>query len=133
MNPKLSRAHAAIGDALMGLGDPEGALAAYAKEPVADMRFAGLSIAHRRASRNDEADVALRELRTLGERVLYQQAQALAEARDLDAAMTALERAHELRDSGLIYARNDPFLDPLRAEPRFAALLERVGFDPPAP
>ncbi|MCZ8114651.1 TIR domain-containing protein [Silanimonas sp.] len=131
MNPKLTRAHAAIGDSRLNLGDLDGALAAYAKEPVADMRFAGLAVAHRRAGRNDEADAAMRELRTLGDRVLYQQAQGLAEARAIDEAFDALERAHALRDSGLIYARNDPFLDPLRGDARFNALLERLGFDVP--
>lgn len=131
MNPKLSRAHAAIGDARLNLGDVDGALAAYAQEPVADMRFAGLAVAHRRARQNDEADAAMRELRALGDRVLYQQAQALAEARAIDEAIAALERAHALRDSGLIYALNDPFLDPLRGEARFRTLLERLGFDLP--
>ena len=131
MNPKLTRAHAATGDARLNLGDIDGALAAYAKEPVADMRFAGLAVAHRRAGWNDEAEAAMRELRTLGDRVLYQQAQALAEARAIDEAFDALERAHALRDSGLIYARNDPFLDPLRGDARFNALLERLGFDVP--
>ena len=131
MNPKLTRAHAAIGDARLNLGDIDGALAAYAKEPVADMRFAGLAVAHRRAERNDEADAAMGELRTLGDRVLYQQAQGLAEARAIDEAFDALERAHALGDSGLIYARNDPFLDPLRGDARFNALLERLGFDVP--
>jgi TolB-like protein/predicted Zn-dependent protease len=131
MNPKLTRAHAAIGDARLNLGDIDGAIAAYAKEPVADMRFAGLAVAHRRAGRSDEAEAAMRELRALGDRVLYQQAQALAEARAIDEAFDALERAHALRDSGLIYARNDPFLDPLRGDARFNALLERLGFDVP--
>ena len=131
MNPKLTRAHAATGDARLNLSDIDGALAAYAKEPVADMRFAGLAVAHRRAGRNDEADAAMGELRALGDRVLYQQAQALAEARAIDEAFDALERAHALRDSGLIYARNDPFLDPLRGDARFNALLERLGFDVP--
>jgi hypothetical protein len=33
-------------------------------------------------------------------------------------------------DSGLIYARNDPFLDPLRGDARMAKLLTGLGFDP---
>jgi hypothetical protein len=33
-------------------------------------------------------------------------------------------------DSGLIYARNDPFLDPLRGDPRMLELLAGLGFDP---
>ncbi|WP_397573872.1 TIR domain-containing protein [Silanimonas sp.] len=131
MNPKLTRAHAAIGDARLNLGDIDGAIAAYANEPVADMRFAGLAVAYRRAGRAGEADAAMGELHALGDRVLYQQVQALAEARAIDVAFDALERAHALRDSGLIYARNDPFLDPLRGDARFKALLERLGFDLP--
>ena len=46
-----------------------------------------------------------------------------------DAAIAALGRARELGDSGLIYARNDPFLDPLRDDARFVELLNRLGFD----
>ena len=65
----------------------------------------------------------------LGDRVLYQQAQVLAQWGRHDAAIAALGRARELGDSGLIYARNDPFLDPLRDDARFVKLLNRLGFD----
>jgi hypothetical protein len=44
-------------------------------------------------------------------------------------ALARLEGALALGDSGLIYARNDPFLDPLRGDPRFGKLLNRLGFD----
>ncbi|MGL6289575.1 MAG: TIR domain-containing protein [Silanimonas sp.] len=132
MNPKLSRANAAIGDALLNLGDTDGALDAYAKEPAIDMRFAGLAVAHRRAGNADAAESAMAELRAIGDRVLYQQAQGLAAANAIGAAIEALVRAHALGDSGLIYARNDPFLDPLRGDARFNALLDRLGFDVPA-
>jgi len=48
---------------------------------------------------------------------------------DRDAAITALEQARAVGDGGLIYARNDPMLDPLRGDPRFARLLQGMGFD----
>ena len=44
-------------------------------------------------------------------------------------AFARLERALALGDSGLIYLRNDPFLDPLRGNLRFVKLLNRLGFD----
>lgn len=132
MNPKLSRAHAAIGDALMGLGDPDGALAAYAKEPVPEMRLAGLAIALHRTGRIDEAKATFGELQALGDRVMYQIAQAQAQLAAREDAMSALAQARALGDSGLIYSRNDPFLDPLRGDRRFAALLDGLGFDAPS-
>ena len=44
-------------------------------------------------------------------------------------SLQRLEDARRLGDSGLIYARNDPFLDPVRNAPRFKRLLQDIGFD----
>jgi hypothetical protein len=41
---------------------------------------------------------------------------------------TALEQAYAARDVHLIYLPVDMKWDPYRAEPRFAALIERCGF-----
>jgi len=41
-----------------------------------------------------------------------------------------LEKAFEARDPYLIYLRVEPVLDGLRADPRFADLLRRVGLPP---
>jgi tetratricopeptide (TPR) repeat protein len=130
MNPRMSRAQAAIGDALLQLGDLDGAQAAYAAEPMADFRLTGLAVlAHRRGDAAG-ADAAFGEMvAQLGDRVLYQQAQVLAQRGQADAALAALERAREGGDSGLVYARNDPLLDPLRDTPRLRALLDGIGFD----
>jgi len=38
----------------------------------------------------------------------------------------ALDRAYAARSSGLVDVRSDPFLKPLRKDPRFAALLRRL-------
>ena len=130
MNPRLSRAHAAIGDALSMLGRPEEARTEYGAEPVPDFGLAGLAIVERTLGRSAEAEQAYQRLVSeVGDRALYQQAQVLAQRGDLDAALQRLEQARRLGDSGLIYARNDPFLDPVRSDTRFTRLLQGIGFD----
>jgi hypothetical protein len=64
-----------------------------------------------------------------GDRVLYQQGQVLAQWGERDAALARLEQARQLGDTGLIYSRNDPMLDPLRGDPRFSRLLLTIGFE----
>jgi TolB-like protein len=130
MNPQMSRAHAFIGDALVNLGRLDDARAAYALEPGADYRLAGLAITEHRAGNTTAAAAAMQKLVTeRGDAVLYQQGQVLAQWGELDTAMARLQAARKLGDAGLIYARNDPFLDPLRKDPRMTALLDSLGFD----
>ena len=130
LNPRMSRANAAIGDALLMLGRIEDARAAYAAEPVEDFRLTGAAIVEHRLGNAAAARAAMTKLvADLGDRVLYQQAEILAQWGDQDASIARLQRALEIGDSGLIYARNDPLLDPLRNDPRFAQLLNSIGFD----
>ena len=130
MNPRMSRANAAIGDALLMLGRREEARAAYATEPSADVRLTGAAIVEHKFGNEAAARAAMSELVAgQGDRVLYQQAQILAQWGERDAAMARLDKARQVGDSGLIYARNDPLLDPLRGDPRFARLLGSIGFD----
>jgi TolB-like protein/Flp pilus assembly protein TadD len=119
LNPKLSRANAAIGDALLMLGRAEEARTAYAAEPV-EHKLGHAAVA--RAAKQELVE-------NLGDRVLYQQAQILAQWGERDDALTRLEQARRIGDSGLIYLRNDPLLDRLRDNPRFAKLLGSIGFD----
>ena len=131
MNPKMSRAHAAIGDALLMLGRSSEARAAYALEPAEDVSLTGMATVEWKLGNEQAARAAMTKLvADLGERVLYQQGQILAQWGETAAALAKLERAHVLGDSGLIYARNDPLLDALRGEARFARLLASIGFDP---
>jgi len=131
MNPRMSRAHAAIGDALVNLGSLAEAKAAYAAEPVADFRITGLAIVEHRLGNTVAARAAMNTLvKELGDRALYQQAQVFAQWGDLDASVDRLLKARKAGDSGLVYARNDPFLDPIRADPRVQGLLAEIGFKP---
>lgn len=130
LNPRLSRAHAAIGDALSLLGRLDEARAAYEAEPVDDFRLSGLAILEQRLGDGDAARSTLAGLAAQhGDRVLYQQAQVLAQLGEIDESIARLQQALAAGDSGLIYLRNDPFLDPLRQDPRFLQLLNRIGFD----
>jgi len=130
LNPKLSRANAAIGDALLMLGRAEEARTSYAAEPVEDFRLTGAAIVEHKLGHAAEAREAKQKLvENLGDRVLYQQAQILAQWGERNDALSRLEQARRIGDSGLIYLRNDPLLDPLRDDLRFAKLLGSIGFD----
>jgi TolB-like protein/tetratricopeptide (TPR) repeat protein len=130
MNPKMGRAHASIGDALLMQGKAVEARREYAAEPALDFSLAGLAIVGHRLGDAAAARAAFDRLRTeLGDKALYQQAQVLAQMGEPASGITALEQARAVGDGGLIYARNDPMLDPLRSDPRFARLLQGMGFD----
>jgi adenylate cyclase len=48
---------------------------------------------------------------------------------DKGRALDGLEKAYEARSVWLTFLKEDKVFDPLRSEPRFIALLKRVGFD----
>ena len=117
-------------NALVNLGKLDDARIEYRAEPVTDFQLAGLAIVEHRSGKPAVARTAMdRLVAELGDTVLYQQAQVLAQWGEAETAMLRLLKARELGDSGLIYARNDPFLDPLRGDPRMRALLDGIGFE----
>ncbi len=46
---------------------------------------------------------------------------------DMDKAFESLERAYQARSGGLIYLHLDPGYDPLRTDPRYAEMIDRIG------
>jgi hypothetical protein len=44
-----------------------------------------------------------------------------------DRAFEQLERAYQQREPGLLFLKVAPWVDPLRSDPRYAALAEKVG------
>jgi serine/threonine-protein kinase len=58
----------------------------------------------------------------------FQQADVLAQQGKPDEALDALEKAFEQRDSGLTTTLIDPYLDPLRGDPRFQAFFRKLDF-----
>jgi len=90
-----------------------------------------LAIADHALGRQAEADADLSKLRTMmGDSAAFQYADIYAQWGRVDDALSALEHAYAVRDTGLMEIQVDPFLDPIRAQPRFKDVLRRMDFPP---
>lgn len=129
LNPRLSIAHSAIGACLLMLGREQEAEAEYEREPNSLFRLPGQAIVALRQQRSTGAVSALARLTSEhGDNSLYQQAQIFAQWGRTQDAMARLTEGLQKIDSGLVYLRIDPFVDPLRGQPAFTDLLNRLGF-----
>ena len=128
--PNVSRAHSMVGLALMQLGKLGPAQAQYGKAPPDDVyRLTGEAILFERQGNRAASDQALARLQQVfGETASYQYAEIYAQRGDKDRALAALDHAWAIRDPGLTNLKIDVFVDPLRHEPRFAALERRLNF-----
>jgi TolB-like protein len=58
----------------------------------------------------------------------YQYAQVQAQLGNADKTFATLNKSLQARDPGLLYLKRDPFLDPIRSDPRYTAFLARLIF-----
>ena len=82
------------------------------------------------AGNKEEANGLLWELepKVAGENRLALLSALLFTALDMkDRAFQQLHRAYELREPGLLFLKVAPWLDPLRSDPRYGALVEQLG------
>ena len=82
------------------------------------------------AGNKEEANGLLWELeaKLAGENRLALLAALVYTALDMkDRAFQQLYRAYELREPGLMFLKVAPWLDPLRSDPRYGALVEKLG------
>jgi tetratricopeptide (TPR) repeat protein len=114
----------------MMLGKTQEAREAFAQAPAENVyRLTGEAILDARLGDRAGAVRKLEQLRSrYGDSAVYQQAEVLAQMGQRDQAFSALTRALEVRDPGLVGLKSDIFLDPLRSDARFAALEEKLGF-----
>ena len=130
ISPGNAARFAVAGDAWLLLGKPERARAEYRKMPADDyLRMTGEAMLAARTGDRAGAEEALGRLRrAYGESVSFQVAAIQAQLGDKDRAFAELDRALALRDPGLVGLQTDPFLDPLRDDPRYGALLRKLRF-----
>jgi tetratricopeptide (TPR) repeat protein len=76
----------------------------------------------------DVAALVAKIMQEGGDAAAYQFAEIYAQRGDRKAALDWLEKAMRLRDPGLVGAKVDPLIDPLRKEPRFQAVMQELQF-----
>jgi len=109
---------------------PAEAMAEFRAMPADDpFRLTGEALA---AARTGDARATVRPMARLkqlyGAGISYQNSEIQAQLGDRDGAFAELENAVRAKDSGLFYLKLDPFLDPIRNDARYAALLKRLNF-----
>lgn len=129
LSPDTSRVRGYMGYCLLNQGDgAEQALTWLAQEPVGFIRYTGNAIALHRLGRHEEAANELKLLQAdSGDSAAYQYAQIHAQWGENGQALDWLQNALDVHDPGVLLMGIDRFLDPLRQEPRFQALMKEAG------
>jgi TolB-like protein len=111
-------------------GNPKAALAEFHRASKA-RREAGVAMAEHDLGHVKESQRALDALVAgYASTNAYQVAEVYAWRGERDAAFTWLERAHAQHDGTLVQLKFDPLLARLHSDPRFAAMLKKMGLPP---
>jgi predicted Zn-dependent protease len=110
------------------LHDRPEALNELQKVPADDYRrLVGEGVIAARSNRKADALRTIDALKSrYGDTINYQLAQVYAQVGDSDNAIHELESSWSKRDAGLASMQVDPFLDPLRKDPRYRAIERRL-------
>jgi serine/threonine-protein kinase len=128
--PNRFNAHYLIGDSLTLSHQYAAARAEYQAMPADYVfRLTGEAIVAARTGDSAGAKRTMSRMTQLfGALASYQYSQINAQLGDVAGAFAELDNAVEAKDPGLLYLRVDPFLDPIRNDPRYGALLRRLNF-----
>src|SRR5262245_53737506 len=127
LSPGTSNIHATLGLLYLRRGTTDKVIEEILKEPSAGYREQGLAMAYWELGMKEESDEALARLLKLPEQWAVQFAGAYAVRGDADEAFRWLERAYELRDSGIVMLKFIRSLRNLHSDPRWPQLLDKVG------
>ena len=130
-DPTFTRPRYYIGWCRHLAGDHQAALALFEAEPLPWMRLSGRPLSLHALGRFEEARAAWDELvEALGLSAAFQRAEIAAQWGDIELAFEQLERAFESRDPGMNTLLVAPLLEPLRDDPRYRQMVERMGMAP---
>jgi len=127
INPQQNWANFLLGNRLLMEGKVDEAISHYQRAPE-QFRTTGMAMAEFTRGNDAASRQFLAKMETdftVG--FAYQIAQIHAWRGEKDQAFAWLERGFPLHDAGLVRLPFDPALDPLRTDPRFAALVAKLG------
>jgi len=131
LSPGFSGARLILGEALLGKGDAEAALAEIEQEPYAVFRMIGLPLAYHDLGREAEFDAALDALiANLGSLSPYDVGSVFAYCGDADRAFEWLDKSVAANDGGTIVILVDRLFAGVRSDPRWVPLLRKIGKAP---
>jgi serine/threonine-protein kinase len=128
--PSRGWPHQLIANALILMNRPNEARAELKFVPEDDLyRLASEGIIAARAGDANAVERIVSQIRKgSGDAAMFQYAQVYGQAQQLDRAFDALDKGLAVKDPGVTGVRTDPFLDPIRHDPRYPALVRKVNF-----
>jgi adenylate cyclase len=128
ISPQHVWANFMFGNRLLKEGDIDGAITRYQRiaEPWSSVGMALGEFSRGNDGASRELLAKLEKDHTIG--FAFQIAQVYAWRGEKKQAFEWLDRAYELHDAGMVRLPFDPAMDPLRSDPRFDALIRRLGF-----
>ena len=127
INPQFPGLHYELGRALLVLGQPDVARAAFEAETDPGWRRFGLPPGYLVTHHDREARAALAALVAESVGAEFQVAETYAFFGETEKSFEWLERARTLHDPGILWIRRDPLLASIVADPRYSALLQQMA------
>ena len=128
LNPEAPLIRGFLGSVYLVQRRPKSALAEYNQKGFRPLHLLGRSLALDRLGERADADEALTEVQAeFGDDDAWSYAQIFAQRGDADEAFQWLGRAYELRIFGLVGVKNNVWLRPLHADPRWEPFLEKMN------
>lgn len=130
LSPDRQRVRSFLANALLALNKTTEAETEYRKlEPTDYRRLLGQAVLAIRAGDSAYAMTNLRAMKQrYGDSAHFQYGEIYAQLGSNEQAIAELESALAKRDPGMARIRVDPFLDPIRRDPRFAAIEAKLNF-----
>ncbi len=131
MEPGQPVTHFVIGTSLLFKGEAQAALVQMQAEPFEPFRLFGEAMTYHALGQAAKSDAVLAQIVSQYEKdAAYNIAYVEAWRGNVDQAFAWLDKAVEYRDSGLPMLLVEPLFKPLHADPRWPALLHRLGKSP---